>query len=342
MRNSIFLISILFFFSSCLKPDETSQIPNTTFNHKIFEGKDVTAIAFDNLGNAWIASCNWKSFNELYSELIKYNINSKEAVVYNSSNSPIADTMLIWDLAVDKKNNLWIGCDGLIKFDGANFTNYNSKNTKIPVDFVRSIAIDSKDNIWFSSSSHLEGGFVKFDGTNWNVFTPENSKLPMNGVQSIAIDNNDQVWLAQYRYLNESCLVKISNDTWTVYNDKELGFSPPLWGNIAINSKKQVCGAIDYIFSDNSNSQRPQVILFDGVNCKRLQYDTISNVKSITVDNEDNIWCKCDNQFAVFDGNGWIVDSITFKNIRIETIVQSKDQEIWIGTENGIYINDEL
>lgn len=333
MKNLICLICISISLYSCKKSEEIPVTINTEFKHHILAGYDVTSIAFDNHGNAWVGTYNKP-------ELIKYNLNSKETVSYNSSNLMISDSECIWDIAVDKKNNIWIGSDGLIKFDGVNFTKYTSKNTGIPVDFIHSMRIDSKDNIWFSSSSHREGGLVKYDGVNWTVTTPDNSDLPMNGVRDIAIDKNDNVWLAQYTYLGKSCLVKMSNDTWSTYTNEELGFTPAWWGNIEINSKGQVCGAIDYTYSDKVFNPRPQAMIFDGVNCKQLKYDNFSNVQSITVDNEDNIWCKSKNGFAVFDGSSWLIDSLTFKNIRIEKIVQSKDNKIWIGTENGIYIND--
>lgn len=104
--------------------------------------------------------------------------------------------------------------------------------------------------------------------------------------------------------------------------------------------RNQVCGAIDYTLSSMVYNPRPQVIIFDGENCKQLQYDSFSNVNSVTVDNDDNIWCKSYNGYAVFDGKSWLIDSLTFKDLRIETIEQSKDNKIWIGTESGIYIND--
>jgi len=339
MNKLIYLFGVLIFLYSCEKSDE--NLINTKFNHHILEGYDVTSIAFDNLGNAWVGTYNsyWTwTYNK--PELIKYNLDSKETVIYNSSNSLIADSMYIWDISVDKKNNIWIGCDGLIKFDGVNFTKYTPKDTEIPVEFVHSIEVDSKDNVWFSSSSALEGGLVKYDGTNWTVFTPDNSDIPMNGVRDIAIDENDNIWLAQYRYLGETCLVKISNDTWTIYTDQEFGFAPVFWGNIEMYSRNQVCGAIDYTLSNIVNNPRPQGIIFDGVNCKQLLFDNFSNVHSITVDHDDNIWCKSNNGLAIFNGSSWLIDSLTFKDIRIETMELSKDNKMWIGTENGVYINE--
>ena len=105
----------LFFIvlNSCSKNEiiEESNTVNTKFTHHLLNGHCVTSIAFDHVGNAWIGTCKWKSFVEIYSELLKYNIKSKEIVVYNSANSPITDTVLIYDIAVDSKNTVWIGCD---------------------------------------------------------------------------------------------------------------------------------------------------------------------------------------------------------------------------------------
>ncbi|MGE0079461.1 MAG: two-component regulator propeller domain-containing protein [Bacteroidales bacterium] len=350
MKNLIYLLFILISLCSCEKSDVSTKIINTNFKNHILAGYDVTSIAFDNLGNAWIGTYNAFELGNINKpKLIKYNIESNSTVIYDASNSLIKDSIYIWDIAVDSKNNVWIGCDGLIKFVGVSFTKYSSKNTKIPVDFVHSIVVDSKDNIWFSSSSRIEGGLVMYDGINWNVYTPDNSEISMNGVASIAIDKNDNIWLAQYRYLGETCLIKISNDTWTEYTSKELGFSPAYWGNIEINSKSQVCGAIDYSLTNPEYyNPRPQMIIFDGLECKQLQCANISGVTNVTIDNKDNIWCRLQNRqgifdggcLAVFNGNDWLIDSLTFEDTSIETIVQSKDNNIWIGTVNGIFINN--
>lgn len=330
MKNLIYLFWILISLISCKKSDDNAISLNTDFNHKILDSYFVTAIAFDKLGNTWIGT-----FKQ---GLIKYN--SKETVVYNSSNSIIPDTSVIYDIAVDNKDNIWIGCEGLIKYDGNNFTYFKSKNTEIPVDFVQSIAVDSKDNIWFTSCRFRQGGIVKYDGTNWTVYTPDNSDLPVNSVKSIAIDKNDNVWLALSEIVNDSYLVKISNSKWSIYTGKDLGFSPYNFGNIQINSKNQLCGAIDYSLSSMITNQGPQVFIFNGETTEQLEYDSISNIKSITVDKEDNIWCISYGGYAVFDGKSWTKDDSSFKDVSVFAIEQSKDNKMWIGTGNGIYINN--
>lgn len=333
MRKITFILIILISLYSCEKTnyvDKTPGNPNTSFKLKILANYFITSIAFDSKGNAWIGT-----FKQ---GLIKYNPN--ETVVYNSTNSILQSNMVIWDIAVDSKDNVWIGCDGIIKYDGKKFTHYNTSNSPIPEDFVYSIAIDSKDNVWFTSCRFKEGGFVKFDGTNWKVYTPDNSDLPVNSVKSIAIDNYDNVWLALSEIVNNTYLIKISGTIWKTYTSEDLGFVPYYFANIDINSQNEICGAIDYSLSSLWVNPGPQVFLFDGHSTEQLRINDMARIKSLTVDSEDNLWCALSSGYAVYNGNQWIVDDSTYKESSVFTIKQSNDKRIWLGTGDGIYIND--
>jgi len=312
-----------------LYPEKYDDALNTEFSTRILEGFFVTAMDFDQLGNAWIGT-----FNQ---GLIKYN--PQETVVYDTSNSDIP-CVPIWDVTVDSKNNVWIGCESLIQFDGNRFTTYNSGNSKIPEDFISSIAVDSKDNVWFASCRFREGGLVKFDGSQFTVYTPENSPLPVNLIHGIAIDVNDIVWLAVTETVTETHLVKISRGKWTLFTKNELGFSPYYIGNIQINSDNKVCAAIDYSLSSTWVNSGPQVFIFDGRVTEQLQFDDVTKVRSVTVDRSDHLWCTTWNGYAVYDGNHWKVDDSTFSDTGVFTIEQAPDARIWIGTGNGIYINE--
>jgi ligand-binding sensor domain-containing protein len=333
MKKIVFLLLIGTILASCEKFSDSQRkkgIPNTNFSQKILDGYFVTSIAFDSKGNAWIGT-----FRQ---GLIKYN--SQETIVYNSSNSQIPANTVIWDIAIDKKDNIWIGCDGIVRYDGVNFTLFNSLNTTIPEDFVYSIDIDSKDNIWFTSCRFREGGIVKFDGITWNVFTPENSDLPVNMVHSITVDHNDNVWLALGETVTKSYLVKITGNTWTSYTSDNIGFSPYYLGNIEINSRNEVCASIDYSLSSTFFPSGPQAFVFDGNFSLQLTIDSLTRIKSLKVDNLDNIWCNTYNGFAVYNWDEWTVNDEIFKETGSFTIEQSPDNKIWIGTGNGIYIND--
>jgi ligand-binding sensor domain-containing protein len=69
----------------------------------------------------------------------------------------------VYAIAIDGEGNKWIGTygGGLAKFDGVNWTVYNTSNSGLPSVFVRAIAIDGQGNKWIGTDL---GGLAKFDG----------------------------------------------------------------------------------------------------------------------------------------------------------------------------------
>jgi ligand-binding sensor domain-containing protein len=312
-----------------LYPEKFDDPVNTDFSTKILDGFFVTAIAFDKQGNAWIGT-----FSQ---GLIKYN--PQETIVFDSSNSVIPKSP-IWDVAVDSKNNVWIGSSALIKFDGSRFTTFNSGNSKIPEDYISFIAVDSKDNIWFASCRFRQGGLVRYDGSQFAVYTPENSPLPASLIHGIAIDINDNVWLAFTETVTETYLVKISGGRWRIFSSNDFGFSPYYISNIDINSDNEVCAAIDYSLSSTWPNLGPQIFIFDGKVAVQMQFDNVSKVHHMMVDRSDHIWCATWDGYAIYDGDQWMLDNTTFSEESVFTIEQAPDARIWVGTGNGIYINN--
>lgn len=324
----LFLVIITVF--SCEKSTDYGRVVNNNFNRKIVDGYQIQSIAFDSKGNAWIST---------YKQgLIKYN--SNETIVFDSTNSLITSKTRLLDIAIDSKDNIWIGSyEGLIKYDGNNFTTFNSSNSPITSDFIWHIAIDSKDNIWISCIEDL----VKYDGSSFIVY-PLANYLPENMIQAIhgmAVDKEGNIWLTLSYHIYECNLIKIVDGTFTVYSKNELGFSPYYLGGIAFNSENHPYIAISYIWGEPQSDQRPQLFTFDGTKSNQFQIDKESVPISVTIDNEDNIWCYGLFGFlATFNGQNWNTDYTKFKDLGISTIRQSPDKHIWVGTSFGIYIND--
>lgn len=63
-------------------------------------------------------------------------------------------------------------------------------------------------------------------------------------------------------------------------------------------------------------------------------------IQSIAIDSKDNIWFNTSAGYAVYDGEKWTVDDTSFRDSGVFAIEQSPDGRIWIGTGDGIYIND--
>lgn len=69
-------------------------------------------------------------------------------------------------MGIDPQNNKWFGTDsGLVKFDGTNWTRYDTTNSGLLNDWVEAIAFDKEGNCWISCFENL--GVTKFDGTSW-------------------------------------------------------------------------------------------------------------------------------------------------------------------------------
>ena len=331
MKKIFFILCVAVLINSCDMLESEPKEFKLDSLQKILDGYDVKNIAFDSKGNAWIVT--------LTQELIMYNV--KKTVVYNSGNSALPKDFWIWDIAVDKKDNVWIGAsDGVWKYDGREFTLYNSRNTAMPEDIIWSIAVDSQNNIWMASCRVRQGGLVKYDGTKWTVYTPDNSVLPVNSIHGIAIDQSDNVWLALGEYVTQSYLVKISNDKWNVYGEKDFGFNPYWLGGIQCDNKNRVLVPISYSLSSFSGPHSPHFFIFDGKNTTQLTCGgdnrcISSPLSEMTFVQNNYVWCFG----GVWIGEQWIQpDPSEFGGAGVRVVKEDPDCRIWFGTENGIYI----
>ena len=331
IKKTVSILCIAVFFNSCSKLNPQFELGSL---QKILDGYAVRAIAFDSKGNAWIVTQG--------QEIIKYN--DRGTVVYNSKNSELPKDLYVWNIAVDKKDNVWIGAsDGVWKYDGNKFTLYNSQNTAMPEDIVWHIAVDSKNNIWMASCRFRQGGLVKYDGIKWTAYTPDNSALPVNSIKGIAIDKSDNVWLALSETVTQSYLVKISNDKWDVYGEKDFGFTPYYLAGIQCDSKNRVWVNISYVLSSTIDPSRPTLFIFDG-----KKADILSSCSFISfIDHNDNAWglgCRDGKTgWGVWIDEQWKQFN-SFKPGESGGLVIKEDpyHRIWFGTEDGIYISEKI
>ena len=188
------------------------------------------------------------------------------------SNSGLPDNG-VRALAIDG-SNIWIGTydGGVAKFDGTNWTIYNTSNSGMPDDEVLALAIDGS-NIWIGT-----WGLVKFDGTNWTVYNESNSPLPYNRIYALAIDGSDNIWIGTYG----GGLAKFDGANWRVYNHQNSGLPHDLILSLAIDGSNKWIGTWGGLAK------------FDGSNW--TVYDTSNSglpddwVFAVAIDGSDNIW----------------------------------------------------
>ena len=236
-------------------------------------GAQVTAFVDD--GNyLWVGS---------YGGLTRLNKTTGDMVHYNSANSQLPDNM-ISSIAKDVNGDLWVGTDnGLGKFDGTNWTVYNSDNFPVWRSDITCLAIDAEGNKWIGV---FMGGLVKFDGTNWTVYNTSNSGLPADDFRSMVIDADGNKWMAT----SGGGLVKFDGTNWTVYNTESSGLPSDHIGAVAIDINGDV-------WIGGSGLTR-----FDGTNWIVYTEDNSplpsNTVRCIAIDTDGNKWVGTYKGFA--------------------------------------------
>lgn len=97
----------------------------------------------------------------------------------------------VYDIEEDKNGMLWIATNGggVNRFDGSQFLSYSEANG-LANDMVKSIACDSKGNIWFGTIN----GISVYNGKYFTNYTVENG-LSDNHINDILIDKKNRVWI---------------------------------------------------------------------------------------------------------------------------------------------------
>jgi ligand-binding sensor domain-containing protein len=266
------------------------------------------------------------------SGLARINKTTDEVTLFTRVNSGLPDNN-ITSIVVDKNGNKWIATgSGLVRFDGINWTKFNTKNSAILSDFTYDLAEDSKGNIWVGTYE----GISKFDGSNWSNFesTLWSSSSSYKAAYKLAIDNNDIVW-AMVSY--SGTVVKFDGITWTLY-ERGKSFIPQNASTrtIAVDKNNKLWLSY-YAFPIYG------VIVYDGSNS--IDYNTSntpalpqSYLSDIFVDENDNKWFA-GNGYVIFDNNNWTAintENSGLSDSYVNCIFANSSGEIYAGTNYGL------
>ncbi len=94
---------------------------------------------------------------------------------------------------MDSSNNIWVGSfdNGLSKFDGTEWTSFNTNNGALGHDYILSLEVDNSGNVWVAAG---DAGIYKFDGDTWTNYKTSNSGILANSIFCSASDNNGLLW----------------------------------------------------------------------------------------------------------------------------------------------------
>ena len=119
---------------------------------------------------------------------------------------------------------------GLLFFLGGTYrrgwTVYDTDNTGLPLEWVRTIAFDPQGRLWVGTIK----GVRVFDGQNWAAYDTSNSGLPENDIQAIAFDPQGRAWVGGGRGVGV-----FDSQKWTAHVLTTLYLNPADAGAIAFD-----------------------------------------------------------------------------------------------------------
>ncbi len=221
----------------------------------------------------------------------------------------------------EQNSNLWIGTSsGLVKHNLASnsHTIYNTKNSKLPHNFVQSIAIDSKGSKWIGTRT---GGLAKFDDTSWTDFNDIHPNLSNTSIYSISIDSNETKWLA-----SSIGVIKFEDSCYSVYNLYNGGPYEINIRSIYIDEDgNKWVGTISSLYKYNDSTW--DLKLLKGIN-------------TITSDNNDALWFGTYRDVMKYKDGSWTTYSYdtNYYSCQVYSITPDSDGNIWIESNIGLHI----
>ena len=221
---------------------------------------------------------------------IYMNKETGEKIHFYSCNCLIP-TNNINDIQVDNNGIVWFVTNwGLTKFDGINWTTYNSSNSGLPTNFLLSIAMDSDGILWIGS---YWGQIIRYDGNSWQTLTGPNS----DAIWDIFVDSDGKKWISA----NSSGLwVLDNNNHFTIYNSSNSGLPSDWVFNVSADGfgNKWICTLGGLVKFDNVTWT-----VYNSIN-SGLPFDW---VRCVSIDASGNKWIGTWSGLAKFDDVNWTV-----------------------------------
>ncbi|MDB4584565.1 hypothetical protein N9164_15545 [Draconibacterium sp.] len=333
MNLRLFLLVCAVTLFSCEKDDieqpdiEYSSEISFKISDHLFSGKNIKQIEF--VDNGFYYSIG----NKIY-------LSDKSGSIINSFDAASDVLSMAYN---QKDESLYFGTNssGMGRAKGTATKYFTVENSDLPRNVVRQVECDGAGNVWFNTSAHMISGLVKYDGRGFVEYTPQNSDLPENLIHNFSIQNNT-VYILSRGVETGKVGLKFRNNSWEKLFESG-GCGPTDMdidsdGNMYyIEDSREYCGG--GLFPDNvvfsfQNSQK--IIL-------REYEDLVDSPYLLKTDKRDYVWVAKfasmqPKHISVFDGNKWHACPNQFPDDFINCIEVDEDNNIWLGTTNGIYV----
>jgi ligand-binding sensor domain-containing protein len=229
---------------------------------------------------------------------------------------------------------------GLFLTDGTDWFEYKPEMYNLPNGTIEHMAADSNNRLWLSI---LNVGICCFDGQSIRIYGYGESSFPLKDmvITDLYIDKSDRVWVATMMH----GIYRLFNDTWEqvivgkedILCDHVLTFGTDwkkstwlacvnenetqFWANS--DSWQMVCSlplglkhtdeVVCFVVDQNEHiwvgRREGGVMMWNGKSWNRLtKYDCAilyGEIKSLNIDNFNNLWVGTPGGVAIFDGTRW-------------------------------------
>ncbi|MEN8225292.1 MAG: hypothetical protein ABFS05_08020, partial [Bacteroidota bacterium] len=237
-------------------------------------------------------------------------------------------------LEVDADGIKWIGTEpvcgggictdgGLAAFDGVNWTIYDSLNSSLNSNFIRSLGLDLEEVLWVGTG---HGQVSSFDGSNWEAYP---FPIPVNvPVTSISCDLYGHIWAAT----EGNGIFMYDGAGWDHYHSANSILSNYLSSVEAGPDNAVWTGGTGDLLFKFTGSEWEAVAL----------PDELFFTSAIAIDHENRIWVGSDGVFCSFYAGAWTVFDESITGIPDSTIGYVFDitfddsGNTWIGHSEGL------
>lgn len=289
----------------------------------------IRSIFQDSKGNLW--------FGTIAEGVVRYDV--KTLTYFSNPDGFYSNS--VFSINEDKNGNMWFGTDqGVYKYDGKTFRNYNQKDGLSHVNISRkSILVDRMGTIWVGT----HGGVFRYDPIADGKGEPSFSlfqELPPLNVAGIMEDRSGNIWFASsnkgvFRY-NPSASLKAGGKTTTNIGEKEGwgdnyagGMAQDQTGNMWFITKNGICKYDGKTFTEYTPK--------DGLGGTEFW--------GIYIEQSGIIWVTARGSTTRFDPSLPVSNASAFKvftpadglNCCVQSMYQDRAGNMWWGAGSGLY-----
>ncbi|MDD5582601.1 MAG: two-component regulator propeller domain-containing protein [Candidatus Marinimicrobia bacterium] len=258
---------------------------------------------------------------------------------YNLFSDP--EKSFIYSIAIDCTGTKWFGTsNGIISFDGSEWTTFDTTNSDLPNQVGKSLAIDQQNRLWIGTSGVIDPirviygkGVACFDGDTWSVYDTSNSDIPANRIETVCVDKRNKIWVGTYG----GGLAAFDGETWEIYNVTNSGLPTNCILSLAVSLDSSLwIGSMEGLTRYNGETWTT----YNSTN-SILPYNYIFG---LYIDENGVLWAGCcsyvKGALVRIEENEWTLFDEYNSNLKtnvVWTICKDLAGKVWVGTNTGLF-----